>query len=216
MHIKDYISLDKTLAGPLLKTKPWENINSIQQYILEIAKNLSSEYIEIEKDIWVHRSATIAKSATLIAPLIIGENTTIRVGVFLRGNCLIGNDCVVGNSCELKNVILCDSVQVPHFNYVGDSILGYKAHLGAGAITSNFKSDHQMIVVKDDDKTYSTGLLKMGAIIGDYVEVGCNCVLNPGTLIGKNTSIYPLTSVRGVIESNKIVKSGAFTIIDKL
>jgi NDP-sugar pyrophosphorylase family protein len=157
--------------------------------------------------VWVHKTAVIAPSAWLGAPCIIGAGTEIRHCAFIRGSALVGENCVVGNSVELKNVILFDNVQVPHFNYVGDSILGYKSHMGAGAVTSNVKSDHSLVVVKNADEQIPTGLKKFGAMLGDHVEVGCNAVLNPGTVIGRNSNVYPTTCVRGVIPENSICKN---------
>ena len=157
--------------------------------------------------VWISKEATVAPNATVIGPTIIGKGTEIRPGAFIRGSVLVGNECVVGNSCELKNAILFDKVQVPHFNYIGDSILGYRAHTGAGAITSNVKIDKTPITVRTPDGRIETGLKKFGACLGDFVEIGCNCVLNPGTVIGRNSNVYPLTSVRGTIPPNSIVKA---------
>ena len=159
------------------------------------------------ENIWIAKSAKIAPTASITGPVIIGEETEVRPGAFIRGNALVGNNCVVGNSTELKNVILFNNVQVPHYNYVGDSVLGYKSHMGAGSITSNVKSDKKLVVVKGSSEKWETGLKKFGAMLGDHVEVGCNSVLNPGTVIGRNSNVYPLTSVRGVIPSDSIVKS---------
>ncbi len=187
---------------------PWEALSGIKETILSLAANLNAEeYREMAPQVWVHKSAQIAPTAYLGAPCIIGENTEVRHGAFIRGSALIGNHCVVGNSCELKNVILFDNVQVPHYNYVGDSILGYRSHMGAGAVTSNVKSDRTPVAVKGECEI-ATGLKKFGAMLGDGVEVGCNSVLNPGTVVGKNTNIYPLSSVRGVIPANSIYKTG--------
>ncbi|MCI9406735.1 MAG: UDP-N-acetylglucosamine pyrophosphorylase [Clostridia bacterium] len=166
-----------------------------------------SEYTEISDKVWVHKSAKIAPTAYLGSPCIIGAETEVRHCAFIRGSALVGKGCVVGNSTELKNVILFDGVQVPHYNYVGDSILGHKAHMGAGSITSNVKSDKTLVTVKGE-QTIATGLKKFGAMLGDFVEVGCNSVLNPGTVIGKNTNVYPLSCVRGVVPAGSIYKSG--------
>ena len=181
-------------------------------YIRVLGKTLGADYHEIGCEIWVHKTTKIAPTASIAGPCILGENTEVRQCAFIRGNALVGDNCVVGNSVELKNCILFDSVQVPHFNYVGDSILGYKAHMGAGAVTSNVKSDRGMVVVKDGERRIETGLKKMGAILGDCVEVGCNSVLNPGTIIGKNSNVYPVSCVRGVIPENSIFKTGGLLV----
>lgn len=187
---------------------PFEALCKIGDYIKEMGPKLDKEiYEEVKESVWIAKSAKIAPSANISAPCIIGENTEVRPCAFIRGNALVGNNCVVGNSTELKNVVLIANVQVPHYNYVGDSILGKFAHMGAGAITSNVKSDKTLISVKSGDEKIDTGLKKFGAILGDCVEVGCNSVLNPGTIIGKNTNIYPLSCVRGVIPANSIFKS---------
>lgn len=210
MEISQLYDLNYTLAEDYLKgfTYPWEALGGIKDIIIKIGNSLDkSEYTEFSENVWVHKSARIATTAFLGAPCIVGENSEVRHCAFVRGSALIGNGCVVGNSTELKNVILFDGVQVPHYNYVGDSILGHKAHMGAGSITSNVKSDKTLVVVKGD-KTIATGLKKFGAMLGDYVEIGCNSVLNPGTVIGKNTSVYPLSCVRGVVPADSIYKSG--------
>ena len=187
---------------------PWEALGGIKDAIIELGSSLDkSEYTEVSKNVWVHKTARIAPTAYLGAPCIVGENTEVRHCAFIRGSALIGKNCVVGNSTELKNVILFDGVQVPHYNYVGDSILGRKSHMGAGAVTSNVKSDKTLVTVKGD-KEIATGLKKFGAMLGDCVEVGCNSVLNPGTVIGKNTNVYPLSCVRGVVPADSIYKSG--------
>lgn len=200
--------LTRTLAEKYLKgfTYPWEALKGIGELIVSLGENLGDDYQEVEKNVWVHRTARIAPTAYLGAPCIIGADTEVRHCAFIRGCALVGNNCVVGNSTELKNVILFDGVQVPHYNYVGDSILGYKAHLGAGAITSNVKADKTSVKIHDK-KEIDTGLKKVGAFLGDNAEVGCNCVLNPGTVIGRGTSVYPLTCVRGVIPADSIVKA---------
>lgn len=210
MLISDLYDLNHTLAAEYLRTVcyPWEALQGIREWILKIGPTLPEDFQEILPHVWIHKTAVIAPSAHLGAPLIIGAETEVRHCAFIRESALIGNRCVVGNSTELKNVILFDGVQVPHFNYVGDSILGYRAHLGAGSITSNVKSDHTKIIIKDGEKTYETGLTKCGAMLGDFAEIGCNSVLNPGTVIGRNTNIYPLSSVRGVIPANSILKTG--------
>ena len=208
--IEDLYNLDKTIAKPLLEkfVYPWEVLKSIGEFIIELGKTLNPEIYELRgENIWIAKSAKIMESAYINGPAIIGENTEIRHCAFIRGKAIIGNNCVVGNSTELKNVILFNNVQVPHYNYVGDSILGYKSHMGAGAITSNVKSDKKLVVIKSDKEKIETGLKKVGAMIGDFVEIGCGSVLNPGTIIGKNTNIYPLSSVRGVVSENSIYKN---------
>lgn len=203
-------SLEESIAGNKLSelTYPWEALPKIGEWIIELGEKLDpSLYDKKEDNIWIAKSAKIYPNANIYGPAIIGEETEVRPGAFVRGNALVGNHCVVGNSTELKNVILFNNVQVPHYNYVGDSILGYKSHMGAGSITSNVKSDKTLVVVKDEGSGIETGLKKFGAMLGDQVEVGCNSVLNPGTVIGKNTNVYPLSSVRGVIPENSIFKS---------
>lgn len=210
LETKELLSLDKSLAGEFLSsfTYPWQALSSIKGLILEIGKGLpEDEYTSPAENVWIHKSATVAPTAYIGAPCIIGENTEVRHCAFIRGSALIGEGCVVGNSTEIKNAILFDNVQVPHYNYVGDSILGYKSHMGAGSVTSNVKSDKTLVVLRSEGERYETGLKKFGAILGDYVEVGCNSVLNPGTVIGKNTNIYPLSSVRGEIPADSIYKS---------
>ena len=210
--INDMYDLDHTLASNYLKqfTYPWEALKGIKDLIIELGSQLSSdEYTEVSEHVWVHKEATVFPSAYLGAPCIIGKGTEVRHGAFVRGSALVGENCVVGNSVELKNVIIFDNVQVPHYNYVGDSILGYKSHMGAGSITSNVKSDKTLVVVKDrmNGEQIETGLKKMGAMLGDYVEVGCNSVLNPGTMIGRHSNIYPLSRVRGVVPDHSIFKA---------
>ena len=208
-EIKELYRLEETLAAPLLEqcTYPWEALPDIGTFIKELGERLDKDIYEKQgEDVWVAKSAKIYESANIYGPAIIGEETEVRPGAFVRGNALVGNHCVVGNSTELKNVILFNNVQVPHYNYVGDSILGYKAHMGAGSITSNVKSDKTLVVVKNQEEKIETGLKKFGAMLGDGVEVGCNSVLNPGTVIGRNTNIYPLSSVRGVVPANSIFK----------
>lgn len=209
--VTDLYDLNETIAGKLFDgiTYPWEALPEIHDFILELGKHLpESVYEKLGEDIWVAKSAKIAPSASLNGPLIVDEEAEIRHCAFIRGNAIVGKGAVVGNSTELKNVILFNGVQVPHYNYVGDSVLGYKAHMGAGSITSNVKSDKTPVVVKDGDVLYETGLKKMGAMLGDHVEVGCNSVLNPGTVIGRNTNIYPASCVRGVIPAEHIFKAG--------
>ncbi len=188
---------------------PWEALGGIKEMIVNIGKTLDlDEYEQRGEDIWVSKTATVAPTAYIGGPCIIGHNTEVRHCAFIRGSALVGENCVVGNSTELKNVILFDNVQVPHYNYVGDSILGYKSHMGAGSITSNVKSDKTLVVIKArDGERIETGRKKVGAMLGDFVEVGCGSVLNPGTVIGRESSVYPLSSVRGVVEAGSIYKA---------
>ena len=208
--IKNLYNLNETIAKELLEklVYPWEALPKISEFIILLGKKLDSNIYELkDENIWIAKSANVMPSAYIKGPAIIGENAEIRHCAFIRGNVIIGNNAVVGNSTELKNVILFNKVQVPHYNYVGDSILGYKAHMGAGAITSNVKSDKKPVIVKNNIEKIETGLKKFGAMIGDNVEVGCGSVLNPGSVIGKNTNIYPLSSVRGVVPENSIYKN---------
>lgn len=208
-QIHNLYYLKETIAEELLEgvEYPWEALPKIKDFILELGNTLDPEIYEKRGEgIWVAKNAVVAPTAFLNGPLIIDENAEIRHCAFIRGNAIVGKNCVVGNSTELKNVILFNNVQVPHYNYVGDSILGYKSHMGAGSITSNVKSDKTLVVVKDKDKEIKTGLKKFGAMLGDYVEVGCNSVLNPGTVIGAHTNVYPLSSVRGVVPAHSIYK----------
>lgn len=201
--------LTKTIAADYFQTAeyPWELLDGIAQYIRTLGPTLDPErFEEREPEVWVAKSAKVAPTAFLGAPLIIDEEAEIRHCAFIRGSAIVGKGAVVGNSTELKNVILCDKVQVPHYNYVGDSILGYKAHMGAGSITSNVKSDKKLVVVKDGKEGIATGRKKFGAMLGCEVEVGCGSVLNPGTVIGSHANIYPLSSVRGVVPANAIYK----------
>ena len=207
--IKNLYDLEHTLAKEyLLKYEyPWEALKGIKEMIVEIGESLDkNEYDEVSEHVWIHKSAKVFPSAYIAAPCIIGPNTEVRHCAFIRGSALVGADCVVGNSCELKNVILFDHVQTPHYNYVGDSILGYYSHMGAGSITSNVKSDKKLVVVHNGEENVETGLKKFGAMIGDHVEVGCNSVLNPDTVIGRNSNVYPLSRVRGLIPENSIYK----------
>ena len=209
-QIKDMYDLDHTLAKEYLQqfTYPWEALKGIKELILKIGASLDSEeYTEVAEHVWVHKTANVFPSAYLGAPCIIGPNTEVRHCAFVRGSALVGADCVVGNSVELKNVIIFDHVQVPHYNYVGDSILGYYSHMGAGSITSNVKSDKKLVVVHNADEQIETGMKKFGAMLGDYVEVGCNSVLNPGTVIGRNSRVYPTSCVRGVVPEKSIYKN---------
>ena len=210
LKINELFDLSHSMAGEFLAgfTWPWEALPHIKEEILRLIGTLpKDEYREAAPQVWVHNTVTIAPTAFLAGPAIIGANTEIRPGAFIRGSALVGADCVVGNSVELKNVIIFDHVQVPHYNYVGDSILGYGAHMGAGAVTSNIKSDRTNVVVRDGQERYETGLRKMGAMLGDHVEVGCNSVLNPGTVIGPESRVYPLSSVRGYIPPKHIYKN---------
>ena len=213
--IHDLYDLTHTAAAEYLSqfTYPWEALSGIKAEIIRQGEALDkAEYSEVAPQVWVHVTAKVAPTAYLGAPCIIGADTEVRHGAFVRGSALVGKGCVVGNSVELKNVILFDGVQVPHYNYVGDSILGYKSHMGAGSITSNVKSDKQPVVIHHGEEHIATGLKKMGAMLGDHVEVGCNSVLNPGTVVGRGSSIYPLSSVRGVIPADSILKTGGVVV----
>ena len=217
MNVKtaQLLDLSHSLAGEWLGQfeYPWQALDGIKELILTLGPTLSKdEYEEVQPQVWVHKTAEVFPSAYLGAPCIIGPETEVRHGAFVRGSALVGAGCVVGNSVELKNVILFDGVQVPHYNYVGDSILGYKSHMGAGSITSNVKSDKSLVVVKAENEKLETGRKKFGAILGDYVEVGCNSVLNPGTVIGRDTNIYPVSCVRGCIPANSIYKTGGVVV----
>ena len=214
LTVQDLYDLSHSAAGAYLSgfTYPWEALSGIKQLILSLGENLGDDYEEVKPQVWVHKTATIAPTAFLGAPCIIGAGTEVRHCAFVRGSALVGENCVVGNSVELKNVILFDNVQVPHYNYVGDSILGYKSHMGAGSLTSNVKSDKTLVVVKDGTEQIETGLKKFGAMLGDFVEVGCNSVLNPGTVIGSHTNIYPTSCVRGVVPANSIWKTGGVVV----
>lgn len=208
--IKNLYNLNETIAKELLEsvTYPWEALPKIEEFIIKIGNNLDADVYEEKGDnIWIAKSAKIAPTAYINGPAIIGEDAEVRHCAFIRGKAIVGNGAVVGNSTELKNVILFNKVQVPHYNYVGDSILGFKAHMGAGSITSNVKSDKKLVIVKSREEKVETGLKKFGAMLGDNVEVGCNSVLNPGTVVGKNSNIYPLSCVRGVIPENCIYKN---------
>lgn len=207
--ISNLYNLDETIAKDLFEgaTYPWEVLSKISAFILQLGSTLSEEeYEKIGEDVWIARSATVAPTAYIHGPAIIGKNAEVRHCAFIRGNAIVGECAVVGNSTELKNVVLFNKVQVPHYNYVGDSILGYKAHMGAGSITSNVKSDKKLVVVKDGRERIETGLKKFGAMLGDEVEVGCGSVLNPGTVVGRHSSIYPLSSVREVVPADSIYK----------
>jgi len=215
MKNKELFLTDKSIAIKLINRYdyPFEVLPNINEFIIALGNTLNDSYTKVGEDIWISKSATIEKSALIIGPCIIDEGAQIRHNAYIRGNVIIGKNAVVGNSSEIKNSILFDEAKAPHFNYVGDSILGYKAHLGAGVILSNLKSDKSNVVIKGKE-IINTNLKKVGAFLGDKVEVGCNSVLNPGTIIGVNTSIYPLSNIRGVIDSNKIVKTNQ--IVDKI
>ena len=206
--------MSHTLAGAYLSgfEYPWQALKGIKELILALGPTLGEDYTEVSPTVWVHRTAAVAPTAFLGAPCIIGARTEVRHCAFIRGSALVGADCVVGNSVELKNVILFDHVQTPHYNYVGDSILGYCSHMGAGSITSNVKSDKTLVTVRGAGESMATGLKKMGAMLGDYVEVGCNSVLNPGTVIGRESQIYPLSCVRGEVPERSIWKTGGVVV----
>ena len=210
IEVKHLFNLDETIAKEIFEgvTYPWEVLPKIKDFILQLGSTLSlDEYDKIGEDVWVAKSANVFPSAYIKGPAIIGKNAEVRHCAFIRGNAIVGEGAVVGNSTELKNVILFNKVQVPHYNYVGDSILGYKAHMGAGSITSNVKSDKKLVVVKTPEGNIETGIKKFGAMLGDEVEVGCGSILNPGTVVGANSNIYPLSSVRGVVPENSIYKN---------
>ena len=209
LRITDLLDLSHTMAGEYLSgfSYPWEALDGIKELIISLGGKLSEEeYDEVSPQVWVHKTATVAPTAFLGAPCIIGAETEVRHCAFIRGSALVGKKCVVGNSVELKNVILFDNVQTPHYNYVGDSILGYKSHMGAGSITSNVKSDKTLVTVKNGEERIETGRKKFGAILGDNVEVGCNSVLNPGTILGRRASVYPTSCVRGCVPEDHIFK----------
>ena len=216
LKTRDLYDLKCSIAGEYLSgfEYPWEALKGIKDLILTLGPTLGEEYTETAPTVWVHRTAKIFPSAYLGAPCIIGPDTEVRHCAFIRGSALVGAGCVVGNSVELKNVILFDGVQVPHYNYVGDSILGHKAHMGAGSVTSNVKSDKTLVVVKNGEEKIETGLKKFGAMLGDFVEVGCNSVLNPGTVIGRHSNVYPTSCVRGMIPEKHIWKNDG-TVVDK-
>ena len=210
LTVKSLYNLKETIARDIFEgvTYPWEVLPKISSFILELGETLSEEeYEKVGENVWIAKSATVAPTAYINGPAIIGKDAEVRHCAFIRGNAIVGEGAVVGNSTELKNVILFDKVQVPHYNYVGDSILGYKSHMGAGSITSNVKSDKKLVVVKGKEQNIETGLKKFGAMLGDEVEVGCGSVLNPGTVVGSHSNIYPLSSVRGVVPANSIYKN---------
>lgn len=212
------LDLSRTLAAPLLCECefPWEALPRIKAFIISLGKTLDpEEYLSPSENVWIAKTASVAPTASVTGPAIICGCAEIRHCAFIRGSVIVGRGAVVGNSCELKNVILFDSVQVPHFNYVGDSILGYRSHMGAGAVTSNVKSDKSLVTVRDGERSIETGMKKLGAILGDTVEVGCNSVLNPGTVIGRNSNVYPLSSVRGVVPPDSIYKASGNVVPKK-
>lgn len=218
VKISELYDLTHTAASDYLSqfTYPWEALKGISDFIIMLGGTLSpDEYDNPSENVWIHKTAKVFPSAYIGSPCIIGANTEVRHGAFIRGSALVGENCVVGNSVELKNVILFDNVQTPHYNYVGDSILGYKSHMGAGSITSNVKSDKTNVVIKSEGGKLETGIKKIGAMLGDFVEVGCNSVLNPGTIVGRNSNIYPTSCVRGVVPSESIYKTGG-VIVKKL
>lgn len=215
--INDLLDLNHTIAAKLFegKTYPWEVLPEIGDFITALGKTLpEEEFDHPAENVWIAKDATVFASAYINGPCIIDHGAEIRQCAFIRGNALVGKNAVVGNSCELKNAVLFDNVQVPHFNYVGDSVLGYKSHMGAGSITSNVKSDKTLVVIKNKDEQIPTGRKKVGAMLGDFVEVGCNSVLNPGTVIGRNSQVYPTSCVRGVIPANTIHRNNG-TLITK-
>ena len=216
LKTRDLYDLSRSIAGEYLSgfEYPWQALKGIQDLILALGPALGEEYNEVAPTVWVHKTATVFPSAYLGAPCIIGPDTEVRHCAFIRGSALVGAGCVVGNSVELKNVILFDGVQVPHYNYVGDSILGHMAHMGAGSVTSNVKSDKTLVTVRNGEEKIETGLKKFGAMLGDFVEVGCNSVLNPGTVIGRQSSIYPTSCVRGMIPERSIWKNDG-TVVAK-
>ena len=215
--VNDLYDLSHSIAGSYLAgfRYPWEALDGIKELILRLGSSLGDDYTQPAPQVWVHKTAVVAPTAYLGAPCIIGPGTEVRHCAFIRGSALVGENCVVGNSVELKNVILFDNVQVPHYNYVGDSILGYRSHMGAGSLTSNVKSDKTLVVIKSKEEAIPTGRKKVGAMVGDFVEVGCNSVLNPGTVIGRRSNIYPTSCVRGVVPENSIFKTGGIVVTKK-
>ncbi len=218
VKITDLFDLSHTAAAEYLSrfTYPWEALKGISDLIIELGSRLNpDEYDNPSENVWIHKTANVFPSAYIGSPCIIGAGTEVRHCAFIRGSALVGKNCVIGNSAELKNVIIFDNVQTPHYNYVGDSILGYKSHMGAGSITSNVKSDKTNVVIKNGEESLETGIKKIGAMLGDFVEVGCNSVLNPGTIVGRNSNIYPTSCVRGVVPADSIYKVGG-TIAAKI
>ena len=209
-NIDNYFDLTKSISGEYLKkyNTPWDVIPHIDEIIKQLIKNINKNDFNIyEGNVYIHKTCKVNKFSTIVGPCIIGKDTEIRQAAFIRGDALIGENCVIGNSCEIKNSIIFNEAQIPHFNYVGDSIIGYKSHLGAGAITSNLRSDKALVTIRNGEELIKTNLQKLGAIVGDETEVGCNTVLNPGSVIGKHTIIYPLSFVRGVVKENSIYKN---------
>lgn len=218
LTVQELYNLDETIAKELFErvTYPWEVLPNISSFILKLGATLSEEeYEKRGENVWVAKSATVAPTAFINGPAIIGKDAEVRHCAFIRGNAIVGEGAVVGNSTELKNVVLFNKVQVPHYNYVGDSILGYKSHMGAGSITSNVKSDKKLVLVKTPEGNLETGLKKFGAMVGDEVEVGCGSILNPGTVVGSHSNIYPLSSVRGFVPANSIYKKQG-EVVDKI
>ena len=218
LTVKELYTLEETIAKDLFDkvTYPWEVLPNIGSFIKELGNTLSSdEYEKRGEDVWIAKSAKVAPTACINGPAIIGKEAEVRHCAFIRGNAIVGEGAVVGNSTELKNVVLFNKVQVPHYNYVGDSILGYKSHMGAGSVTSNVKSDKTLVVVKNGEEQVPTGQKKFGAMLGDFVEVGCNSVLNPGTVIGPHSNVYPTSCVRGMVPANSIWKTGGIIVAKK-
>ena len=214
----ELLDLERTLAKPLFegKTYPWEALGEIKDFILSLGESLSEdEYEKRGEDVWIAKDAKVFPSAYIAGPAIIGHGTEVRHCAFIRGSALIGDNCVIGNSVEVKNAVIFDNVQVPHYNYVGDSVLGYRSHMGAGSVTSNVKGDRSLVVVKNGDELIETGRKKFGAILGDYAEIGCNSVLNPGTVIGRRSSVYPTSCVRGVVPEDSIYKNDGGKIVKR-
>lgn len=210
LFYKNFLDLSQTSAEKLFEEiyYPWEMLPLIKNYVIETGKNLSpSEFDEVKENVWISKNACVSPTACIQGPTIIEENTEVRHCAFIRGSVIIGKNCVVGNSTEVKNSVIFNNVQIPHFNYVGDSVMGYRSHMGAGSIISNVKSDKSNVSVKFKDKKIDTELRKFGAIVSDFVEIGCNAVLNPGTIIGRNSSVYPTSMVRGFLEENSILKN---------
>ena len=214
----ELLDLERTLAKPLFegKTYPWEALGEIKDFILSLGEKLTEdEYEKMGEDVWIAKDAKVFPSAYIAGPAIIGHGTEVRHCAFIRGSALIGDNCVIGNSVEVKNAVIFDNVQVPHYNYVGDSVLGYRSHMGAGSVTSNVKSDRSLVVVKNGDELIETGRKKFGAILGDFAEIGCNSVLNPGTVIGRRSSVYPTSCVRGVVPEDSIYKNDGGKIVKR-
>lgn len=215
LFYKNFLDLNHTIANSLFEEiyYPWEALPKIKDFILELGPKLDkNEYTEVKKNVWVSNKANVFDSAYIYGPTIIQSGTQVRHCAFIRGSVIVGKNCVVGNSTEVKNSIIFDNVQIPHFNYIGDSILGYKAHMGAGSITSNVKSDHSIIIVKTENEKIDTNLKKFGAILGDNSEIGCNAVLNPGSVLGRNVTVYPTSMVRGFIKESTIFKNNGSQI----